>query len=196
MKTACYKLFTIGQHEKEEAWLNEMAAKGMMLSEAQVPKYYFEEDAPGKYIYRLELLEHLPSHPESIGYIHFLEDAGIQYIGSFKKWVYFRRPAQEGAFELYSDTRSKLKHYERITSHANLLSGIMFGVMVLILGLAWRFESYTSFLSEYIESSRPLYYPYLFWAAVSLLLIILIQCIVIPVRRSIRVLRKESTLRE
>ncbi|UQZ32176.1 hypothetical protein C2I18_00575 [Paenibacillus sp. PK3_47] len=196
MKSEYYKLFTIGQHEKEEAWLNEMSGKGLVLSEVQVPKYIFKQDTPGKYVYRLELLEHLPSHPESKNYIQFLEETGIEYIGAFKRWVYFRKPAKNGAFELYSDMDSKIKHYERITTLANVLSASIIVLIILLLGLAWRMNEASSFWSQYTDLENGLLYPYWFWSAALLVLVILIQWIVIPVRKSVRVLKKESMLRE
>ena len=64
-------------YDKEEAWLNEMAAKGLMLVHYSWCTYFFQEGIPGEYTYRLELLENLPSHPESQRYLDFMRDAGL-----------------------------------------------------------------------------------------------------------------------
>ena len=62
--------------DKEEAWYNEMAAKGYNLSYIRPFQYYFQTGTPGEYIYRQELLDHSPSHPESESYIQFMEETG------------------------------------------------------------------------------------------------------------------------
>jgi hypothetical protein len=103
-------------YENEEKWLNEMVAKGMALTNYSWCRYVFEDCPPGEYIYRLELLEKRPSHPESINYIHFLEEHGIEHVASYFNWVFFRRKASDGPFDIYSDIDSKIKHYGRINA--------------------------------------------------------------------------------
>ncbi|MBU9724223.1 MULTISPECIES: DUF2812 domain-containing protein [Bacillaceae] len=100
--------------EKEEAWLNEMAAKGLHLVHYTFGKYVFEEGKPGEYIYRLELLDNLPFHPESKDYLRFMEDNGVKHIASIFRWVYFRKKAADGPFDIYSDHASRIAHYKRI----------------------------------------------------------------------------------
>lgn len=101
-------------YEKEEEWLNAMAAKGMMLTGYTWCRYVFEEGTPKEYTFRIELLEHIPTHPESKAYINFMKENGIDCIASYKRWVYFRRNSSEGAFDIYTDLESKLQHYKRI----------------------------------------------------------------------------------
>lgn len=108
------KIFFAWQHEKEEAWLNQMSAMGLQLVGVNFPRYTFEEGAPGEYAYRLELLEHWPGAPESAAYIRFLEETGVEHIGSVLRWVYFRKKVADGPFDLYSDIDSRLRHYGRI----------------------------------------------------------------------------------
>ncbi len=188
MKYTVYKFFSIGASEKEEKWLNQMAAKGMMLTDVTGFRYVFEQDTPGKYIYRLELLNHLPSHNESRAYIEFLEDTGIEFVGSYLRWVYFRKPTHDGVFEIYSDVESKIKHFKRITLIANVLA-ITFGCMAIIaLGEAWN--QYTIF------SSKAYHIPYLIWGSVYIIMVVIFQAIIIPVRRSLRHLKSERRLRE
>ena len=122
MRHTARKVFFAWSYEQEENWLNQMSAKGLQLVSVGFCKYVFEDGAPGEYNYRLELLENLPSHPESIAYIRFLEEAGIEQIGTYFRWVYFRRKATDGAFDLYSDLESRIKHYRRILM---LLAAIM-----------------------------------------------------------------------
>lgn len=114
MRYTVHKVYFVWQYEKEEKWINEMAAKGLNLVSVGFCRYEFEEGTPGEYNYHLEYLKKLPSNPESISYIHFLEDTGVEHVGTFKKWAYFRKKASEGEFDLYSDIDSQLNHLKRI----------------------------------------------------------------------------------
>lgn len=114
MRYTVHKLFWAWEHEKEEKWLDAMSAKGLQLTGIGFCKYTFEEGNKGEYTYRLELLENSPTHAESIAYIRFLEETGVEYVGSIFRWAYFRKKAAEGDFEIYSDIDSKIKHHKRI----------------------------------------------------------------------------------
>lgn len=115
MRHTIHKLFLAWNFEKEEKWLNEMSAKGLQLVDVGFCRYTFEEGDQGEYNYRIELLENLPSHGESISYIRFLEDTGVKHIGSYLRWVYFRKKVTDGEFDLYSDLDSRISHYRRIS---------------------------------------------------------------------------------
>lgn len=114
MRKTIKKLFWVWQFEKEEAWLNEMAAKGLCLVSVGFCRYQFEDCSPGEYAIRMELLEHLPANPEAGKYIEFIESTGAEQVGSWQKWVYFRKKTADGAFELFSDNASRIKHLTRI----------------------------------------------------------------------------------
>lgn len=114
MRRKIRKIFWVWDFDREERWLNEMAAKGLNLVSVGFGIYEFEDSTPGEYTIRLEMLEHWPSHPESMQYIRFLEDTGAEQIGSLKRWVYFRKKSAEGAFNLFSDIDSKQKHLRRM----------------------------------------------------------------------------------
>lgn len=114
MRHTKYKLFFAWEYEKEEKWLNKMSLDGLELVHIGFCKYIFEENQEDQYTYRLELLKDLPSSRESQKYIHFLEETGVEYVGSFLRWSYFKKRGSEETFELYSDIASKIKHYKRI----------------------------------------------------------------------------------
>lgn len=123
MKHTVFKLMM--DYEKEEKWLNKMSAKGLHMIHFGFPgRYLFEEGKPGEYIYRLEFLENLPSHPESKMYLKFMEESGAEAVASFHRWVYFRKKTADGPFQVYSDSNSKYQHYKRIAS--------LFGVIGLV----------------------------------------------------------------
>lgn len=135
MKHVVHKVFWAWDFEKEEKWLNEMAAKGLLLTDVGFCRYVFQEGKPGEYQYHLEWLEHFPNHPESLAYIQFLEETGAEHVGSFKKWVYFRKKASEGAFNLFSDLDSRLQHFKRVTR----LIGVLFVPIIIYLSmLVWH----------------------------------------------------------
>lgn len=111
----------IWSYEKEEKWLNEMAAKGLALTSISFCRYEFEESLPGEYCIRVELLENLPNHPESIQYIKFIEETGAEHVGSVTRWVYFRKKTSDGAFDLFSDISSRISYLNRIFTLFTLL---------------------------------------------------------------------------
>lgn len=114
MRHTVYKLFFAWDYKKEEKWLNEMSAKGMHLAGIGLCRYVFQEGTRGEYTYRIELLKELPSHPESISYIRFLEETGVEHIGSFMRWIYLRKKTSDSVFDLYSDYKSRINHLKRI----------------------------------------------------------------------------------
>lgn len=114
MRTTIRKCFFVWQFEEEEKWLNEMAARGKALVSVGLCTYIFEDCEPGEYICRMELLENLPSSAEGRSYIEFLEETGAEQVGSYLRWCYFRRKASLGAFDLFSDFESRIRHLNRI----------------------------------------------------------------------------------
>lgn len=114
MKKVVYKLFWAWEFKKEEKWLNHMASKGLNLTDTSLFRYVFEIGTPGEYQYRLELLENTISHPESQQYIRFMEEAGVEQVASYIRWIYFRKKSTETPFEIFSDVDSKIKHFNRI----------------------------------------------------------------------------------
>lgn len=196
MKHTVFKIFSIGAYEKEEKWLNEMATRGMLLTDIGFCRYVFEEGTPSEYIYRLELLNHLSSHTESVSYIKFLEDIGIEYVGSYLRWAYFRKKAQDATFELYSDVNSKIKHFKRITLIANV-----FFLFLGCMSITWLWEAWNKYYvyTNWIErgfTCKEYHIPYIIQGTLYGVLAILFQLIVIPIRKSIHSLKKEQKIRE
>jgi len=125
-------------YENEEKWLNFMAANGLAMISYSWCKYIFIKSDPGEYIYRIELLKYFPSHPESMDYIEFMKENGVEYVASYMKWVYFRKKAADGAFNIYSDIDSKITHYRRVNSIWFPLAFAEFaaGLANILIGLA------------------------------------------------------------
>ena len=121
MRRIIHKWFWVWNFDKEEQWLNEMAAKGLCLVSTGFCKYEFEDCLPGEYQIRMQLLDKLPHHPESQKYIEFLEDTGAEQVGSFTRWVFFRTKASLGDFNLFSDNASRVKYLTSMLSFITLV---------------------------------------------------------------------------
>lgn len=148
MRKTIRKWFWVWDFDKEEEWLNEMAAKGLCLVSVGWCRYEFEDCVPGAYSVRLELLKEKPDHPESVKYMEFLEETGAEHVGSYMKWVYLRKKKADGEFQLFSDRESRIRHLTRIIQFVSVLAGLnlyfalynlflvyLWGSMVNLLGL-------------------------------------------------------------
>lgn len=176
-------------YEKEEKWLNEMSAKGMALTDYSWCRYVFTETSNNEYTYRIELLENLPTHAESIAYIRFLEENGVECVATYMCWIYLRKKSSEGAFDIYSDLESKIKHYKRINVLWNTLmwiefiagfSNIVIGVVNLNIG--YKLGNFT--VGNLIIGSSVVLLGLLFLRLGS------------PIRKKIKCLQQEKAIRE
>lgn len=114
MKHTLFKFFY--NYEKEERWLNSMSAKGMALTNYYWAKYVFEDEVPGKYIYKIEFLDKMGSkHIENIAYVNFLQELGVECVGIYMHWATLRKEAKDGPFEIYTDLNSKIKKCKKIS---------------------------------------------------------------------------------
>lgn len=173
------------KHEKEEQFLNDMMAKGYAMTNFRWGKYTFEKAPPGKYIYRIELLEYLPEHEESQQYIRFMEDTGAELVATHFRWAYFRKKAEEGEFCIYTDLDSKINHYLRIRTLMIVVAALnlFMGLINLNVGL----------FVEWAE--RPPFNLYL--STISFAVAALVYLfIILPLNKKIRFLQKEKTIRE
>ena len=128
MRRTIWKCFWAWNYDKEEKWLNDMSAIGLQLRSVGICRYEFDTGMPDEYAYRLEILDNLPNNAESLRYIMFLEETGVEYIGSVFRFVYFRKKADDGGFDIYSDIDSHIKHLNRLL----LLLGVIGGVNILL----------------------------------------------------------------
>ncbi len=161
MRKVIRKWFWVWQFEKEVQWLNEMAAKGLGLVSVSFAKYEFEECEPGEYVYQLELLEHDLRHVESQQYLQFLEETGVEHVGSYSRWVYLRKKRELGEFKLFSDYSTKIKHLDRIMM---LMTPFFF---LNLYNFSWNFR--VGIQDEYFISPMNLFTSFL-CLAVTLLL--------------------------
>ena len=145
MRKTIHKAIFVWDFDKEEKWLNEMAAKGLCLGSVGFCKYEFVDCEPGEYKICMQLLDKMPNHPESQKYIEFLEATGAEHIGSFTRWVYFRKKSIDGEFELFSDNESRIKYLSRVINLLALITAANFMIGVNTIFLAIALESLTSY---------------------------------------------------
>ena len=119
------KWFWVWDYEKEELWLNAMAQEGWALQRVGFATYYFEKTEPGEYIVRLECRK------KDDGYVSFVTDMGAEYVGRVAMWVYFRRKAELGEFELNSDLDSRI---DQLTTIGRVL--LLVGTGNLLIGFS------------------------------------------------------------
>lgn len=114
MKHTTFKFFY--NYEKEERWLNSMSANGMALTDYFWTRYVFEDEEPGKYIYKIEFLDKMGSNNiENIAYVNFLQDIGVECVGIYMHWATLRKEAKDGPFEIFTDLKSKINSCRKIS---------------------------------------------------------------------------------
>ena len=123
------KWMWVWDFEKEERWLNTMAQSGWVLTKVGFCTYHFAPCQPGEYTIRLEM------HAPDSEYLRFMEEIGAEHVGRMVQWVYFRRKAELGEFDLFSDIDSKIAHLKKIGSALALIGGAN-----LLIGLANTFN--------------------------------------------------------
>lgn len=131
-----HKLFWVWEFDKEERWLNEMAQEGWALTNAGFCTYTFEKAEPGEYIIRLEMIDNSPKFQS------FMEELGAEAVGKCVNWAYFRRKAELGPFEMFSDIDSRISHLDKISRMLFLLC-----MANICIGLANTFSSSNSHLA-------------------------------------------------
>ena len=178
--------------DKEQQWINELAAKGLSLSDYSWCRYVFEETEPGKYIYQIELLENKPGNPESELYLHFLEDAGVEIVAIYMRWVFLRKKAADGPFAIYSDCESKIQHLNRLKNFWTGLLVLEFSVGLFNLGISPFY-----FLNADLMADTLFPWPNLIGGLLCTGIgVVFLFTLLRPVNLQIKKLRKEQTLHD
>lgn len=173
--------------EKEEKWLNEMSSKGMALTDYTWCRYVFAETPNNEYIYRLELLEHAPTHAESRAYIRFLEESGIECVATYQRWIFLRKKSSEGPFDIYSDIESKINHYRRVSTFLGTLG--LLNLFLFLVNVVNMIVSIFKYKSGHLDYMSPV-------VCLNGILGVCITWVVIGYLRKIGRLKKEKLLHE
>lgn len=106
--------FTFDKDEEQE-WLNEYARQGWAMTKFCVGVVTFAPCQPGEYIYQIDLLPGKgPWADDYEGYVVFMDEMGVEVVQRWGRWVYLRKRAEDGPFEVYTDVESQLALYRRI----------------------------------------------------------------------------------
>lgn len=98
--------------DAEEVWLREMSLQGWALKKFFLGFYTFERCEAGEYNYQIDLLDNWSG--DRADYASFMEDLGVEVIAQWWRWVYLRKKAADGPFEMYTDAKSKIALYHKI----------------------------------------------------------------------------------
>ena len=99
----------------EQDWINGLCQQGWAFVSFFAGICTFVPCEPGEYIYQIDLMPGTgirASDPE--GYMEFMEETGVEVVQRWARWVYLRKKAQEGPFEIYTDADSRIDMYRRI----------------------------------------------------------------------------------
>lgn len=98
--------------DEEEEWLKKMSLSGWAFKKFYLGFYTFEPCEPGEYNYQIDLLDNWNGNKAD--YASFMEDAGVEVISQWWRWVYLQKKTEDGPFEMYTDTESKITQYNKI----------------------------------------------------------------------------------
>ena len=106
--------FTFDKDEEQD-WLNDYCQQGWAMASFFAGFYTFIPCAPGEFIYQMDLLPGtgLRAHDYE-GYVVFMHETGVEVVQRWGRWVYLRKRADEGPFEIYTDLDSQIALYQRI----------------------------------------------------------------------------------
>jgi len=96
--------------DKEEAFLNDMSAKGYAMKRFFLGLYTFEKCQLGEYTYRVDLISDKTVEQRNELY-DLIRDSGGELVQTWGIWAIFRK---KGSFELYTDPESQIKQFRRI----------------------------------------------------------------------------------
>lgn len=104
-----WRFYTIADYEREERWLNEMAAAGWEFVRTNGFRFRFRKGEPGSYRYKIDLVERNEDDAVREEYFNFLTECGNRVVCEYKDWIYLQRPAADGPFEGTDDAYARLR---------------------------------------------------------------------------------------
>lgn len=167
-KKRTIKFFTVANFDKEERYLEKMAASGWLFEKYRFPFYYFKRNTPKKITYHIDFKEDQKDLSE---YLSIHEDAGFQNVFQYPllngAWMYFTHQdaPNEPKSKLYTDSESLIELCKRIRTRWTIFGATMFPLTLIP----------TFIISPY-------------WIVIPLLIIVLYSNIFITLTRKIKIL--------
>lgn len=134
--------------DKEETFLNDMAAKGYAMEKFFLGYYTFARCEPGEYTYRVDLI-HGKTVKETNDFYDLVREAGGELVQTWGFWAFYRK---RGVFELYTDLESQITQYEKIRK--TFLMVAIFELFITLQQWSLFFkhrETYSLFLTTLIS---------------------------------------------
>ena len=131
MKTR--KLKFILDFDKEEAWLNQMAAEGYLPVGATGPLYTFEPVEPATAVVRVDYRPPM-KRPDFADYVNLFEDSGWRHLAGSHHGgpQYFASFSSDAKTDIFSDTASKAQRYRRSIAIYGLVSTPVLAVVIAL----------------------------------------------------------------
>ena len=109
-----YKLYI--NLDKEENWLNEMAAQGWALC-GKCTKYIFQKAAPDRGVIKIDY-RNFKTREDFQNYIALFQDSGWEHIAGNKSSgkQYFKKVDETAEDDIFSDSASKAERYKKMSS--------------------------------------------------------------------------------
>ncbi|HTP86832.1 MAG TPA: DUF2812 domain-containing protein [Bryobacteraceae bacterium] len=106
-----YRFILAWQDQKEEQWLEKMAAEGWHLVSGGI-RFVFERGEPQQVRYRLDYRGSYPQGEQE--YFSLFRDSGWEHVCDYFAWHYFRSPASAAAPEIFTDSESRAAKYRGV----------------------------------------------------------------------------------
>ena len=148
-----WRFWTIAEYEQEEQWINEMARDGWALTAVGFCRFIFRRSRPGKFIYKLDIVERTTQDEVKESYFNFLTECGIRIVGEYKDWIYLQKRAADGPFDMKNDTYAKLRKVNKIYSFAIRTICRLLRIFMLLICLFSMVELFVE-KPEIVEFSR------------------------------------------
>ncbi len=133
MRKTEWHFWTLGEYREEEKWLNKKAEEGWALVSAFAVRYEFETCQPGEYTYKIMYTDNMPGTEGRKNFETFLNENGIEEVGRYHRWAYYRKKNDGTPFELFNSTAEELAHANKIKNLANIIVVMMTALTVLEL---------------------------------------------------------------
>lgn len=106
--------FTFDKDEEQD-WLNDYARQGWAMASFFAGVFTFVPCRPGEFIYQIDLVPGSGLRPDNYeDYAAFMHETGVEVLQRWGRWVYLRKRAEDGPFEVYTDIASRIALYRRI----------------------------------------------------------------------------------
>ena len=154
MKTRKITINWFVDFDKEEQYLNDMAAKGWAFWHTNGVIYRFKRCRPGEFIYQIDFDEK-GKKGEVDDYVVFRSSCGDQFVHQWKNKIYWKRETASGPFEEEENVAAKLRLTNKAFNyHLNSFTGLTliaaFAFLVLMpLGRHLPQSAFSEWLTQF-----------------------------------------------